>query len=208
MSTVATSLPPACPGCQLRFQCVCHLVPSIEAELHIALLMHPNEPSRETNTGRWLEKSLASCSRHIWQRTHACPKLIELIQSDRYQAYLLYPADDSQPIVTMADKVEQKQPLLIVLDGTWQEASKMLRKSDWLQALPKLSLQPTTHSRYQLRRNQQPGHLCTLEVGAQVLSELGYQRQSEQLEHFFHHYLKVFQADKSGHALKPDQDLK
>lgn len=208
MSTVATSLPPACPGCQLRFQCVCDLVPSIEAELHIALLMHPNEPSRETNTGRWLEKSLVSCSRHIWQRTQACPELTKLIQSEHYQAYLLYPTDDSQPIVAMADNTEQKQPLLIILDGTWQEASKMLRKSDWLQSLPKLRIQPTTHSRYQLRRNQQPGNLCTIEVGAQVLSELGYQRQSEQLEHFFQHYLKVFQADKSGHVLKQGQDLK
>ncbi|NVD08181.1 DTW domain-containing protein [Vibrio sp. JPW-9-11-11] len=200
--------PPACPGCQLRFQCVCHLIPQIDAELHIALLMHPNEPTRDTNTGRWLEKSLISSSRHIWQRTQACPELIKLIQSEHYQAYLLYPAEDSQPIVTLTGNTsqQQKQPLLIILDGTWQEANKMLRKSDWLQALPKLQLQPTTNSQYRLRRNQQPGHLCTLEVGVQAISELGYRPQAQQLEAFFHHYLDVFQADKSGHALKQTQD--
>ncbi|GAB2641162.1 tRNA-uridine aminocarboxypropyltransferase [Vibrio panuliri] len=193
-----------CHGCGLHHQCVCHLVPHIEVPVHIALLMHENEVTRETNTGQWLLKALPSTSKHIWQRRSPCPELIKLIESDHYQPYLLYPSDNSVSLseVTNMSAQQQKVPLLIILDGTWQEAAKMLRKSGWLAALPGVHLTPSQPSAYQLRRNQQQGHLCTFEVGAEVIKELGFTHQAQQLEDFFQQYIPIFKADKSGHALK------
>lgn len=191
-----------CPGCQLRFQCVCDRLTKFSADLHIALLMHPNETTRDTNTGQWLAQSLRSCSRHIWQRTQPCSELMQMIASGDYLPYLLFPSQHSVEVRhAYRQSVSQHKPLLlIILDGTWQEAGKMLRKSDWLRALPQIHIRPNQQSRYRLRRNQQQGHLCTLEVGSEVLRELGYSDQAQQLNDFFDDYLNAFQADKSGHV--------
>ncbi|OAJ94342.1 tRNA-uridine aminocarboxypropyltransferase [Vibrio bivalvicida] len=201
-----TSLPEGnpCPQCKLQYQCVCHKLPSINTRFHLALLTHENEATRETNTGQWLDKSLSSTSVHIWQRTQPCDKLLAMLQSEKYQAYLLFPGDKSVAVTQAVAQAKQnsKTPLFIVLDGTWQEAKKMLRKSHWLKVLPLIRINPTKNSSYQLRRNQEQGHLCTIEVGCEILKEVGQTEQANQLLTFFDHYMQAFKADKSGHALK------
>ena len=56
--------------------------------------------------------------------------------------------------------------MLWVIDGTWQEAQKMLRQSPWLKAMPKVKIQAlkgqALDSKFELRRNQQG--LCTMEA--------------------------------------------
>ncbi|WP_260262011.1 tRNA-uridine aminocarboxypropyltransferase [Vibrio intestinalis] len=192
-----------CAGCGLRFQCVCDSLPHVNIEAHLALLMHENELRRETNTGQWLLKSIPSTSKHIWQRTQPCEALLAMMANEQYQPYLLFPNEHSLPLpqVTQAATQLGKQPLFIVLDGTWQEAKKMLNKSPWLQALQCVHLAPSEESQYQLRRNQQQGHLCTFEVGSTIVEELGHVEQAKQLNQFFTHYMAAFKADKSGHAL-------
>ncbi|RTZ13816.1 DTW domain-containing protein [Vibrio aquaticus] len=200
-----TCPPSTCPQCQLRFQCVCEQLPKLDSSIHFALLIHENEQNRETNTGQWLLKSMPSTtSVHIWQRKSPCPKLVALLENPRYQAYLLFPGDESIEVTRACAKAGETQtlPLFIVLDGTWQEAKKMLRKSPWLQSIPLAHVTPSKTSNYQLRRNQEEGHLCTLEVGCEVLSAVGEKAQSEQLLQFFDHYMLAFKADKSGHSLK------
>jgi len=193
-----------CPQCLLKHQCVCRWLPSIRVPFHLALLTHENETTRETNTGQWLDKSLSSTSVHIWQRTQPCDKLLAMLQSDNYQAYLLFPDDESIAVTQAVVQAKQsgKTPLFIILDGTWQEAKKMLRKSQWLKALPLIHINPTQDSRYQLRRNQAQGHLCTIEVGCEILIGVGQVEQANQLLSFFDHYMQAFKADKSGHALQ------
>lgn len=194
----------ACPQCQLRHQCLCEQLPTLTSACHLALLMHENEQQRDTNTGQWLLKSLpASTSVHIWQRKTPSPALLELLNNDQYQPYLLFPHDESVPVSQAFQQANKaaKVPLFIILDGTWQEAKKMLRKSAWLENLPVAHITPNHTSNYQLRRNQEDGHLCTLEVGCEVLKALGEERQSAQLLNFFDHYMQAFKADKSGHAL-------
>ncbi|WP_341665089.1 DTW domain-containing protein [Vibrio sp.] len=191
----------ACNLCRLKYNCVCEHLPSIETSAHIAILMHENEQSRETNTGRWLLQSIQATSRHIWQRNKPCSKLMSLISDPSYQAFLLFPAQESL-LVSGAIKLSEEQgnkPLFIIIDSTWQEAKKILRKSPWLAELPKVSLQTSSASNYQLRRNQELGHLCTLEVGAEIVQSLGDKGSAEKLRLFLDHYSKVFHADKSGH---------
>ena len=193
-----------CPRCQLKHQCLCDVLPELDVPTHIALLMHENELSRETNTGQWLLKSVRSSSSHVWQRKTPCPELLALLESELYQPFLLFPSEESQPVEAAYRDAQNsnKTPLFIILDGTWQEAKKMLRKSDWLSGIPHAHISPTEASRYQLRRNQQAGHLCTLEVGCEVLIAIGEQQKAQQLLGFFEKYMQAFKADKSGHALK------
>lgn len=193
-----------CPKCQLKYQCICSHLPKCTSPAHIALLMHENEQDRETNTGRWLLKGVTPSSCHIWQRTEPCPRLVELIQDPANQAYILFPSQESISVerAHMESKKRDKTSVFIVLDGTWQEAKKMLRRSAWLKEIPTTHITPQQASNYQLRRNQDKGHLCTIEVGCELLASLGHQQGSDNLRHFFDHYMQVYKADKSGHTFQ------
>ena len=193
-----------CPECGLLHNCVCAQLPQVSVNAHIALLMHENELTRDTNTGQWLLKSLPSSSQHVWQRTSPCPKLLALLKDERYLPVLLFPNDLSHPVSSAQVQATQagKIPLFIILDGTWQEAKKMLRKSAWLADIPLVHITPSHASVYQLRRNQSQGNLCTLEVAAEVIRELGGKKQADSLIHFLAHYMRVFKADKSGHPYR------
>ncbi len=130
--------------------------------------------------------------------------LNELIEREQLTPYLLFPDEDSVAIESISEPKNSTniKPLFVVLDATWQEAKKMVRKSHWLADWPKVSLEPKEASQYTLRRNQDSGHLCTLEVGSEILAALGNAEDAQQLTAFFDYYLKAYQADKSGHQLR------
>ncbi|WP_284192893.1 tRNA-uridine aminocarboxypropyltransferase [Vibrio zhanjiangensis] len=190
-----------CPECQLRYNCICEYLPSIEINAHIALLMHENELTRDTNTGQWLLKSTQTTSQHIWQRKRPCSRLMALITHPNYQPLLLFPEKHSQLInnAIWLSQSQGKKPLFIIIDGTWQEARKIVRKSPWLNDIPKVHIKTSRPSSYQLRRNQELGNLCTLEVGAEIIQALGDKSSAEKLRLFLGHYCQAFHADKSGH---------
>jgi DTW domain-containing protein YfiP len=179
--------------------------------------MHENELKRETNTGRWLMSSLDKCSQHLWQRKSPDQSLIDLIERPNVLPMILYPSEQSRPVSQALINIEANKlgdiqenassldkvlPVFIILDGTWQEAKKMANKIPWLTQCQQVHLAPSSQSNYALRRNQAEGHLCTLEVAAELLKLVGEERSAQQLTEFFAHYMKVYHADKSGHQFK------
>ncbi|PMH45449.1 DTW domain-containing protein [Vibrio sp. 10N.286.49.B3] len=195
-------MPAPCPNCGFVHQCICASVPILTSPIHLALLMHENEVSRETNTGKLLQQTLTNCTQHIWQRKTPPSELIKLINSPDYHAMILFPSEESQLISTVStsETVDKPIPLFIILDATWQEAKKMIRRSAWLQALPHVHFETEQTSRYSLRRNQHQGHLCTCEVGAELLKQTGSDQEADKLMAYFEHYLAVYQADRCGHV--------
>ncbi|ARO99958.1 DTW domain protein [Vibrio alginolyticus] len=193
-----------CPTCGFQFNCMCSLMPKLTSEHNILLLMHPNELKRDTNTGQLLEQCQLNIERVIWDRKQPPAELLTLLADPSRYPVLLFPCEES---ITLEDVVLQSQqqtktPLFIILDATWQEARKMINKSRWLEGIPTMGLSASADSQYQLRRNQQQGNLCTFEVAAHLLGQLGEQNNQQQMQRFFAHYLALFQAEKSGHALK------
>jgi DTW domain-containing protein YfiP len=162
-----------CIHCRLpATHCVCNKIEQIELPFNIMLCCHSKEWQRNDNTGQWALLSSQNIRRIRWHRK---PELIYpalstelLIKEDGH--YLLFPSDDAEDIQQLFQKTAQSdaQPIvqLWVIDGTWQEAQKMLRQSPWLKALPKVKIQAslgqTLESQFQLRRNQQG--LCTMEA--------------------------------------------
>ncbi|WP_105902986.1 tRNA-uridine aminocarboxypropyltransferase [Vibrio gangliei] len=185
---------PSCPQCGLRYQCVCIHTPKLEINAHIALLTHPNELKRATNTGKLLSHSLSNCEVHVWDRVNPPAKLLE--QIPQQATYLLFPSEQAIDLDTIKSKPLTGSALFIILDGTWQEAKKMLNKSPWLQALPKVSLSAAQLSSYSLRRNQTQGNLCTCEVGINLLQQLNPKQDLSTLQQYFELFLKMYEADR------------
>lgn len=158
-----------CIHCRLpEHACICSRIKSTTLPFKIILCCHSKEWQRNDNTGQWAILSSDDIKRYRWHRK---PELIQppldLTQLSLEQPplpdysaaghFLLFPAEDSQPI----SQLKQTITHLWVIDGTWQEAQKMLNQSPWLKSLPKISITSAT-SQFVLRRNQQG--LSTMEA--------------------------------------------
>ncbi len=194
-----------CPGCGLQFQCICDQLPELSGSLTLSLLTHENEFNRETNTGKWLIRSLPDCRQYRWQRTQADTDLLARLANEKEIPFLLFPSPDSIPLneALQLAETQQRHPHFIVLDGTWQEAKKIERKSPWLNTVQRVSFTPSQPSGYRLRRNQKNDELCTLEVATELLKAIKEEENANRLESYFRFMMDSYLADKSGHKLIP-----
>ncbi len=165
----------------------------------MCLLMADIEPLKPSNTGWLIADVVSDTFAFGWARTEVAPELLTLLNDPQWQPYVVFPrefADDARVVHDVPHEAH-KRPLFILLDGTWDEARKMFRKSPYLQKFPVLSLQPEQLSRYQLRRAQSDAHLCTAEVGALCLALAKDTQAAVALNAYFdvftEHYLKAKQ---------------
>jgi len=165
----------------------------------VCLIMADIEPLKPSNTGWLIADVVTDTFAYGWARTEVAPDLLTLLSDPQWQPYVVFPrefADDARVVHDIAHD-NQKRALFILLDGTWDEARKMFRKSPYLQNFPVLSLQPEQLSRYQLRRAQSAAHLCTAEVGALCLHLANEPQAAAALQAYFEvfteHYLQAKQ---------------
>ena len=159
---------PQCPRC-LRPQthCLCPLIPSLDSRTRVLLLQHPSEVSHALNTARLAALGLNNAQLIVGEVFEDLPALLN---QPGYQARLLFPADDAQPMQAYAASDEAL--LLVVPDGTWRKARKLLHLNPLLAALPRVTLAQGGISRYRLRKAPGPGALSTIEAIVQALQTL------------------------------------
>lgn len=159
---------PQCPRC-LRPQthCLCPLIPRLDSRTRVLLLQHPSEVNHALNTARLAALGLTNAELIVGEVFEDLPALLN---RPGYQARLLFPADDAQPMQAYS---ESDEPLLLVVpDGTWRKARKMLHLNPLLAALPRVTLTAGGVSRYRLRKAPGPGALSTIEAIVQALQTL------------------------------------
>ena len=162
------------------------------------------EALKPSNTGWLIADVVQDTFAFGWARTEVDPALIALLADPQWQPVVVFPGEfveDERVIHALpaSDTPDNnKRPLFILLDGTWPEASKMLRKSPYLDRFPVLSLQSDQLSRYKLRRSKRDDHFCTAEVAALCLALAGEARDAHAaqtleayLDVFTHHYLQA-----------------
>lgn len=177
-----------CESCLLPvLGCICDYRFQIRSSYRFALLMHRYESFKPTNTGRLIADCLADTQCYGWNRLEPDPRLIALINDPQQQPVLVFPeGDDYKDRMITADQLDtNKQVVLIILDGTWRQARRMFRHSRYLDSLPVIQPELTKTSRYQLRKASDPSHLCTVEVAAALLEQLGDALAAEHLDNYF-----------------------
>lgn len=200
-----TKLYESCNKCGLpEINCICNGLPKIETYAKIWILSTEREFSRPSNTARLLKLvNPKSTELILWERTKEPEKLIEYINSEKYEIYILFPTDDNELLERkVQEKNSEKIPAFIILDGTWKEASKILRKSDYLKKLPRISLNPIHKSEYTLRRGASEGELCTIEAAIEILKINCEIEEAQVVKDVFDLFLKSFKAGVSGLKLK------
>ena len=184
-----------CPRC-LRPQthCLCPLIPSLDSRTRVLLLQHPSEVNHALNTARLAALGLTNAELIVGEVFADLPTLLK---RPGYQARLLFPADDAQPM--QAYDASDEPLLLVVPDGTWRKARKMLHLNPLLMALPRVTLAEGGVSRYRLRKAPGPGALSTIEAIVQALQTLEAPASFEPL-------LKPFEALIEGQIAAMGQE--
>lgn len=200
-----TKLYESCNKCGLPIiNCICNIVPKIETKAKILILSTEREFRRPSNTARLLKLvNPESTELILWERVKTPEKLIEYINSDDYEINILFPMDDDEPVERKSKcKDSEKIPAFIILDGTWKEAEKILRKSDYLKKLPRISLNPINKSEYTLRKGASEGELCTIEAAIEVLKLNSEFENAQLIKGTFDLFMRSFKAGVSGVELK------
>jgi len=163
----------ACLRCRMYLPlCICSLLPNLNLRTRVVVFMHRKEYVYMTNTGALLTKALVNSDlvfRGHEGRTVVAPERILVTDSN---PYILFPSDDAQ-LLDEELAARLPRPLtLIVPDGHWGQARKIVTREPSLAGLPRIKLPPGAPSRYRLRRNPVPGRVCTYEAVCRTLGIL------------------------------------
>jgi tRNA-uridine aminocarboxypropyltransferase len=148
--------------------CYCELLPALTSRTKVVLLQHPRE-ARLAICSAWLTHlALAGSELVRGVRFDADPRVREHVA--RPGAALLFPGEGA---VDARARADDPPSVLLVVDGTWHQARKVLRQNPVLAALPRVAIAPERASAYgALRREPAEGCLSTAEAVALALGIL------------------------------------
>lgn len=147
--------------------CLCALIPSLDSRTRVLVLQHPSEVSHALNTARLAALGLRNAQLRVGEVFDDLPGLLNL---PGYQPRLLFPGEGAEVVAPMPG--DALPTLLVVPDGTWRKARKLLHLNPLLAALPRVTLGDVPVSRYRLRKAPAPEALSTLESIVQALNVL------------------------------------
>lgn len=204
-----------CERCRVNVDyCMCAWQPKVTADSAVCLLMHDTEPLKPTNTGWLIADVVPDTFAFGWSRTQVDKKILALLADPQWQPYVVFPQEyaPTESVVHTVPhaelKVVGKRPLFVLLDGTWNEARKMFRKSAYLVDLPVLSLQPDDISGYRLRRSTREEHLCTAEVTALCLHLADDAVAAQALEQWFTRFNRHYLASRKPPSIAEKEALR
>jgi DTW domain-containing protein YfiP len=153
-----------CERCRRPQQvCYCAHVTPLETKTKVVILQHPRERDVPINTARIAALCLPDAELHVgmrWNKPLGTP--------DR-PAVLLYPGPGAIDI----EKEPPKGPVtLVVVDGTWWQARKLVRANLELARLPRYAFRPEQPSSYRIRKEPQADYVSTIEALAHLLGVL------------------------------------
>lgn len=159
---------PICSRCQRPSgHCLCALIPALDSRTRLLILQHPSEARHALNTARLAALGLRKAELLVGEVFEDLPRLLEC---PGYRPCLLFPGE--QATVLSRYTTDDLPLLLVVPDGTWRKARKLLYLNPLLTALPRVTLSDAGASRYRLRKAPEPGALSTIEAIVAALDAL------------------------------------
>lgn len=159
---------PTCSQCcRPLTHCLCALLPRLDSRTRVLILQHPSEAGHALNTARLAALGLENAQLRIGEHF---ADLAALLADPGYDARLLFPGEEAE--LPGPQGTDQRPLLLVVPDGTWRKARKLLYCNPLLESLPRLTLPEGLESRYRLRKAPAAGALSTLEAITETLNRL------------------------------------
>jgi DTW domain-containing protein YfiP len=143
------------------------------------ILIHPKEFRRRIATGRMAHLMLPSSRLLCGHDYSGNAELSAILGDPARHCLMLYPGPQSRNLSTMSEVErfdlvpEGKRLTLLVIDGTWATARKMVRLSRGLADLPRVCFTPTTPSNFRIRRQPRVDCYSTIEAIHHAIELLG-----------------------------------
>ncbi len=150
--------------------------------------MHVSERERTSNTARVLEMALPHCEVLVIGQKDA--PFAGFSATKDTPTYLLFPEASapvlSREFLSTVRKTEESPLHLVVPDGTWSQARRIVQRTESLMKIPRLQLGVLEKTQYVLRRNGREGGVCTAEAVAHALGVIeGEEIKRGILDHFY-----------------------
>ncbi|WP_027857973.1 tRNA-uridine aminocarboxypropyltransferase [Marinobacterium jannaschii] len=199
-----------CEACLLPQRgCICDYRVSVEARARFWLLTHRYETLKPTNTGRLITDTIEGSDLFRWSRTEPDTRFLQALDDPAIDPYIVFPeGEDYQHRMVEFEHKPGRQPVFIILDGTWRQARRMFRHGRYLDRLPVIQPSTTRTSRYMLRKAQHDHHLCTAEVAVAMLEQIGDQASADVLEAYFDIFNQHYRASRLSRPIESDTGAK
>lgn len=158
-----------CERCRRpRSVCYCAHIPTLPTRTQVLLLQHPRERHVAIGTARMAHLALPSSLLRVGVDFARDAVVMDwLSAAGAPPAFVLFPGARA---VELSELPRDRPIRLVVLDGSWTLARKLLHLNPFLQALPQVSFTPTHPSEYRIRRQPAPFCVSTIEALAEVLA--------------------------------------
>lgn len=159
---------PSCPKCHYPVKaCLCESIEQVEISTELIILQDPSEVGHAKNSVRLLSLVIPDTQVVVGETPDDFSQLQRQLNASAKPIYLVYPCDESQN----AAKVNfDSGAIILLLDGTWRKAYKLLQLNPWLLQYPALHLDLESASNYTIRKASRSDSLSTLEAVAMMLN--------------------------------------
>jgi DTW domain-containing protein YfiP len=159
-----------CPACwRPQVVCYCSHVQLLSTRTRVLILQHPRESRVGINTARIARMCLQNSDLRQGVDFSTDPVVCAELSAQDRPAVLLFPGDDT---IDPVQHPPEGAVTLVVLDGTWWQASKLLKSNPSLRQLPRYGLSPEHPSRYRIRGEPEEHCVATIEALAEMLGVL------------------------------------
>ncbi|WP_041417457.1 tRNA-uridine aminocarboxypropyltransferase [Shewanella woodyi] len=161
---------PVCPKCHYPLNaCLCSSIERMQVSTELIVLQDPSEVGHAKNSVRLMELVIPETQVYVGETPQDFQALRHYLNTCGKPVFLVYPSDSSSDV---AETSFTEQAVLLLLDGTWRKAYKLLQLNPWLQDYPALHLDLTSASNYKIRKASRADSLSTLEAAAMMLKAI------------------------------------
>ena len=154
-----------CNHCQYPVStCICKEIRPTVLDIEVTIIQHPKEATHAKNTARLAVLSIPS-ARIVSANDHLAMEALHHC-CDQRSTLLVYPGDSSIPIEGLEDTAKKAVTTLILIDGSWKQASGIVKQHAWLQSLTSVHFSQAPPSNYLIRHTSLSYALSTLEAVA------------------------------------------
>lgn len=160
---------PVCLRCRRpQATCYCARLPRLETRTRVVFLQHPRERRVAIGTARMAHLSLPNSELHIGVDFTGHRRLEE-IAAQPERAAVLFPGPGA---MTLEEARAHPPETLIVVDGTWPLAKKVVKTNPLLASLPRIGFTPRRPSNYRIRAEPAEHCVSTIEAVVEILGAL------------------------------------
>jgi DTW domain-containing protein YfiP len=171
----------------------------VESRTRVVFLQHPRERRVAIGTARMAHLALPNSELYVGVDFSGHARL-EALAAQPERVAVLFPGEEALPL----EEARTRPPeTLIVVDGTWPLARKVVKTNPLLAGLPRIGFVPRRPSNYRIRAEPADHCVSTIEAVVEVLGALeGEQERFDTMLRAFN-YMVDTQLDRQATRVEP-----